>query len=193
MARDDATKVQALADDSDDQARGHLFVALYEELHRAASRELRRSSGGLLSPTTLVHETFLNIWRRAPSEMANKPRFMAYAVRAMRGLIIDCLRRHNSKKRGSEFEFTELTAQIPLLTEGGVEIEKLRDALDSLAHIDARLAECVDLKFFCGFTFEEIADMRSVSKRTVQRDWDKARILLHRLMQDSPDFRLTAA
>jgi hypothetical protein len=89
-----------------------------------ASRELRRNSGALLSPTTLLHETFLNISRRAPAEVANKPRFIAYAVSAMRGLIIDCLRRHNSKKkRGSEYEMTDLSAQIPLVTEGGVEIE----------------------------------------------------------------------
>ena len=192
MARHDATKVRGLAEVSDDHARGRLFALLYDELHRVASRELRRNSGALLSPTTLLHETFLNISRRAPAEAANKPRFIAYAVRAMRGLIIDCLRRHNSKKRGSEYEMTELSTQIPFVTEGGVEIEKLREALDSLASIDARLAECVDLKFFCGFSFAEIAELWKVSERTVQRDWDKARVLLERLIED-PEFNRTAA
>jgi len=188
MAQDDATKVRALAEGGNNQARSHLFDVLYDELHRVASRELRRSSGTLLSPTTLLHETFLNIRRRGPAEMADKPRFIAYAVRAMRGLIIDCLRRHNSKKRGSEYEFTELSAHLPLLSEGGVEIEKLRDGLDSLAHIDVRLAVCVDLKFFCGFSFAEIAELWQVSERMVQRDWDKARVLLQRLISD-PDFK----
>jgi len=164
---------------------------LYEELHRVASRELRRNSGALLSPTTLLHETFLNISLRAPTEVANKPRFMAYAVRAMRGLIIDCVRRHNAKKRGGEYEMTGLPVDIPFGVDTGVEIEKLRDALDSLANIDARLAECVDLKFFCGFSLVDIAGLWNVSERTVQRDWDKARVLLQRLI-DNPDFKLSA-
>jgi len=191
MAQDNATKVPVAAAGGDDQPGNHLFALLYDELHRAASRELRRNSGALLSPTTLLHETFLNISLRAPTEVANKPRFMAYAVRAMRGLIIDCVRRHNAKKRGSEYGMTELPVDIPFGLDTGVEIEKLRDALDSLANIDARLAECVDLKFFCGVSFVEIAGLWNVSERTVQRDWDKARVLLQRLI-DNPDFKLSA-
>jgi DNA-directed RNA polymerase specialized sigma24 family protein len=68
-----------------------------------------------------------------------------------------------------------------------IEIEGLADALQSLAAIDARLAECVDLKFFCGLSFGEIARLREVSERTVQRDWDKARLLLSRLIKDQQD------
>jgi DNA-directed RNA polymerase specialized sigma24 family protein len=63
----------------------------------------------------------------------------------------------------------------------------LRPASHPLAKIDARLAECVDLKFFCGFSFNEIAQLRDVSERTVQRDWDKARLLLNRFINDQED------
>jgi len=183
-AADDATKVPVLAEGPDDGARSRLFAMLYDELHRAAAREVRRNAGSLLSPTTLLHETFLNIWRRAPAEIGNQPRFIAYAVRAMRGLIVDCVRRHNSKKRGGDFEIGDLPDEVALLTDSGVELEKLREALEALANIDARLAECVDLKFFCGFSSSEIAELWQVSERTVQRDWDKARVLLQRLMDD---------
>src|SRR5690348_5504429 len=99
MAEGDETKVHdssliASAEERngsplDDEIRSQLFSVLYDELHHAAQRVVRQNSGAL-SPTTLVHETFLNIWRRAPADLANKPRFMAYAVRAMRCLIIDC-------------------------------------------------------------------------------------------------------
>jgi len=66
-------------------------------------------------------------------------------------------------------------------------LDELNEALESLAKIDARLAECVDLKFFCGFSFNEIAQLRDVSERTVQRDWDKARLLLNRFINDQED------
>jgi DNA-directed RNA polymerase specialized sigma24 family protein len=65
---------------------------------------------------------------------------------------------------------------------------RLSEALDQLATRDERLAEVVDLKYFCGYTFEDIAAMRGASKRTVLRDWEKARLLLYRQLKDLPDF-----
>jgi RNA polymerase sigma factor (TIGR02999 family) len=147
----------------DGHGGNRLFAVLYDELHRVASLELRRNAAASLTPTTLLHETFLSFSLRESWELSDRPRFMAYAVRAMRGLIIDCLRRGNSQMRD-------------------IEIEKLRAALDALTGIDARLAECVDLKFFCGFSFAEIAQLWNVPERTVHRDWDKARLLLYRLV-----------
>ena len=64
------------------------------------------------------------------------------------------------------------------------ELQRISDALDELATIDSALAETVDLKFFCGFSFGEIAAMRDVSERTVQRQWEKARLFLHRTLGD---------
>src|SRR6185369_9470857 len=116
--------------------------------------------------------------------------FMSYAARAMRGLIVDYLRSRHAQKRGGEFEITSLPTELPHAAQEdrqSLEIEKLNEALESLAKIDARLAECVDLKFFCGFSFNEIAQLRDVSERTVQRDWDKARLLLNRFINDQED------
>ena len=166
------------------QARDGLFAALYDELHRMAQRELRRNSAATLSPTTLLHETFLNVAQRESAAFSDRPRFMAYAARAMRGLLIDYLRNRKAQKRGGNFEITSLPTELPRGSEPDNDIEHLSEALDTLAKIDSRLAECVDLKFFCGFSFNDIAQMRDVSERTVQRDWDKARLLLNRLITD---------
>jgi RNA polymerase sigma factor (TIGR02999 family) len=104
---------------------------------------------------------------------------MAYASRAMRGLIIDYARERRAQKRGGGFDITELPTVVPDLAADVGELQSLSDALDELAAVDAALAELVDLKFFCGFSFAEVAAMRSTSERTVRRDWSKARLYLH--------------
>jgi RNA polymerase sigma factor (TIGR02999 family) len=156
-----------------------LFATLYEELHRLARRELRRNVRVSLSPTTLLHETYLSLSVGRPAAFPDHARFLAYASRAMRGLVVDYLRRGQAQKRGSLFEITSLPTELP---EAGVQddIEGIGEALDRLGDFEPRLAQIVDLKFFCGFSFEEIASLLSISTRTAQRDWDKARILLQR-------------
>ena len=167
-------------DDGSDADR--LFAVLYEDLHRVAERELRRNSGATLSPATLLDETFLNGSGRECAALADRKRFMAYASRAMRGLIIDSLRRNNAQKRGGEFEFISLPQELDESRPGAIGVERLREAQEALARMDTRLAECVDLKFFCGFSFVDIAHLWDVPERTVQRDWEKARLLLNRLL-----------
>ncbi len=180
----------------DAAAHGRLFAQLYDDLRSMAQRELRRRSAATLSPTTLLHETFLNISQRESAHFADGRQFMAYAARAMRGLIVDYLRSRHARKRGSDFEITSLPTELPhALEEVGpsLHIDKLNDALEALAKIDTRLAECVDLKFFCGFSFGEIAQLREVSERTVQRDWDKARLLLNRFINDQAELETSPA
>jgi RNA polymerase sigma factor (TIGR02999 family) len=103
---------------------------------------------------------------------------MAYAARVMRGLIIDHARSRGAQKRGGNFEITSSDAISS--PPDPQELTKISQALDELAQSEAVLAEVVDLKFFCGFTFGEIAAMKGTSERTVQRQWEKARIYLHR-------------
>ena len=170
------------ADAGDSSAAEALFSALYSELHRLARRELARfGPAATLSTTTLLHETYLDLSAQDRTNFPDQARFMAYAARAMRGLIIDHSRRRSAIKRGGQFEITSLAG-----SEGTVgraetaELERISHALDELARADADLAGLVDLKFFCGFSFAEIGAMRNVSERTVQRQWEKARIYLHR-------------
>jgi RNA polymerase sigma factor (TIGR02999 family) len=165
-------------------AREALFAILYAELHKLAQRQLRRNSALTLSPTTLLHETYLDMSRRS-AVFPDHARFLAYASRAMRGLIIDYLRDRSAQKRGGDFELTVLPTEMPQGVESDAELQRLSDALDSLARVDSRLAQVVDLKYFCGFTFAEIAAALGTSERTVKRDWQKVRILLqHELTED---------
>ena len=158
-----------------------LFDTLYSELHRQARRELaRQGSLAGLGVTTLLHEAYLTISGREGMVFPDRARFMAYAARVMRGLIIDDIRRRRAQKRGARFEITPLATDQAEHVADVQELTRISDALDELATVDANLAEIVDLKFFCGFSFAEIAAMRGVSERTVQRSWEKGRIYLHR-------------
>jgi RNA polymerase sigma factor (TIGR02999 family) len=180
------------AEPGNTSAHDQLFEILYGELRRLAARELRRSAAASLSPTTLLHETFLRFSGRASPFFPDRAHFMSYSARTMRGLIIDHLRSRNAQKRGGASQVISLSTALQQAADDELQLEELNEALDKLARIDARLAECVELKFFCGFTLSDIARMWEMSERTVQRDWDKARLLLNRMMS-SAEFTLSPA
>jgi len=175
------------ADRGDGQASEALFSALYRELRGLARRELARSGpGASLGVTSLLHEAYLDIAQREGVSFPDRARFLAYAARVMRGLIIDGLRRRQARKRGGGFEITSIDGKdVDDATppSDADEIERLGQALDELAAVEPEIAHVVDLKFFCGFTFAEIAGLRGVSERTVQRQWDKARIYLRHTLR----------
>ena len=164
--------------DAPSGASEHLFASLYADLRRIANRELRRHPEGNISPTTLVHEAYVSMAGRAVN-FEDGARFLGYVARAMRGLLIDFTRQRRTLKRGVEFEITHLTANHGAELPDGAMLERLSEALDALARVDPRLAEVVDLRYFCGFSFTEIATLRGASERTIQRDWEKARLLLY--------------
>ncbi len=169
------------AEQGDHAAAEALFSTLYSELHRLAKRELARHGVPVsLSATTLLHEAYLDMATRNGPSFPDRARFMGYAARVMRGLIIDHARERHAQKRGGLFEITSLdTAAIENAVDHR-ELVQISEALDELGKVEPSLAEIVDLKFLCGFSFAEIAGMRDVSERTVQRNWEKARIYLHR-------------
>jgi RNA polymerase sigma factor (TIGR02999 family) len=185
-----AHDIQELIGEADAGAAGasaQLFAALYGELHRLAEQQLARGGRELsLGTTTLLHEAYLDITRREGVRFPDRARFMGYAARAMRGLVIDYARRSRAKKRGGGvFEITltgDLEPAAPERDEPPLDLERVSAALDELAAVEPALAQLVDLHFFCGFSLVEIATMRGVSERTVQRDWRKARLFLHRAL-----------
>lgn len=165
------------------------FEALYAELRRMARRELfKGGQEAQMSPTTLLHEAYLQMSGRPGLQFADRAHFMAYAARAMRGIAIDHARARGAQKRGGGLDITALdtyvseNAMAPA-NAAAEDLEQVSAAVDRLAAIDTRLAELVDLKFFVGLTFAEIAALRGGSERTAQRDWEKARALLHGLLQ----------
>jgi RNA polymerase sigma factor (TIGR02999 family) len=168
------------AERGDLSAADALFDALYSELHRIAKRELVRQGVPLsLGATTLLHQAYIEMAEREGISFPDRARFMGYAARVMRGLIIDHARRRQAQKRGGQFELTSAETEVERAPIDR-ELSRISDALDELAKTDPPLAEVVDLKFFCGLTFAEIASLRGISERTVQRQWEKARIYLYR-------------
>lgn len=156
-----------------------LFTALYSELHRIAKRELaRRGIPVSLGATTLLHQAYIEIAAREGGSFPDEARFMAYASRVMRGLIIDYARNRSAQKRGGQFHITSSGMEsLEVFEDSG--LDRIGEALDELAKAEPALAEIVDMKFFCGFTFAEIGVLRNVSERTAQRQWEKARLYLH--------------
>jgi RNA polymerase sigma factor (sigma-70 family) len=102
------------------------------------------------------------------SRFPDRTRFMGYAGRVMRGLIIDHARNRQAQKRGCKFEITTLENTVEADLADDAELSRVSDARDKLAKIDEELPEVVDLKFFCGFSFVEIATMKKLSEPTVR-------------------------
>jgi RNA polymerase sigma factor (TIGR02999 family) len=155
-----------------------LFSTLYSELHRLARRQLAgQFIPARFGATTLLHEAYLNMAKGA--SFPDRARFMAYASRVMRGLIIDHARARNSAKKGGHYHITAVTLDNLASPIDARELALINDALEELTTVEPELATLVDLKFFCGFSFAEIGEMQMTSERTVQRKWEKARIYLH--------------
>jgi RNA polymerase sigma factor (TIGR02999 family) len=161
-----------------------LFTELYQKLRRMARRESARlGPHGALSTTTLLHEAYLDIARRDALAFPTEAHFLAYAARAMRGLVIDRVRERKAQKRGGGLDITSLDTEHAEQCPQPELLSDIGEALDELARLEPVLAQVVDLKFFCGFSMAEIANILGTSERTVQRQWEKARLLLHHAMQ----------
>ena len=133
---------------------GRLFASL-RQLRQLAERQLRRNAGAPVSPTTLLHEAYLGM-RGREAVFPDRERFIGYAARVMRGLIIDFVRERRALKRGGDFQITQLPTQLPESGKDETDLPRLSEALDELAARDPKLSELVDLRYFCGYTFEEI-------------------------------------
>lgn len=161
-----------------------LFSMLYAELHRLAKQQLARHwTPARLGATTLLHEAYLNMANGAEPSFPDRARFMAYAARVMRGLIIDHARARSANKNGGQFHITAITMDSLEQPVNARELSRISDTLEELAKVEPELATLVDLKFFCGFSFAEIASMQQISERTAQRKWEKARVYLHRSLR----------
>lgn len=172
------------ADRGEPGAADTLFTTLYAELHRIARQQLQRHGWGVsLGATSLLHEAYMDLSKHDPARFPDRQKFLGYAARVMRGLIIDYARSRQAQKRGGQFELTAISTDVVDAVSEAADLGALGEALDALAAVDPVLATIVDLKFFCGFTVPEIAAMQDMSERTVERSWQKARLFLHRTVQ----------
>jgi len=164
----------------DAAARDALFAAAYEHLRKLARARLR--DGGrstVLDTTSLVHESYLRFVNSGELRAEDRRAFFAYASQVMRSVIVNSVRERIAQKRGGDWRpltlSTELAANI---AEGDDAVLRVHEALASLEKADPRLAEVAQMRYFGGYSEQEIAETLEVTERTVQRYWEKARLIL---------------
>jgi RNA polymerase sigma factor (TIGR02999 family) len=164
----------------DDRARDALFEASYPELHRLAQVRLRDGGRNIvLDTTSLVHESYLRFLQSGALRAENRRQFFAYASQVMRSVIVNSARERLARKRGGDAAPLTLSTRISAgIPDGEETILKVHEALESLEQVDARLAQVAQMRYFGGYSEEEIAETLAVTARTVQRDWEKARLIL---------------
>lgn len=165
----------------DRSAVDRIFATLYPDLIRLARSRLRRSQPmTLLDTSMLVHECFLRFLNSGQVRIEDRTHFFAYAARAMRSIIVDLARKRQAERHGGALERVALDTD--LLESGALAAEdkvvEIAEAIEALARLDERLASVVEMRFFAGFTPGEIAQVLGVTERTVQRDFEKARVIL---------------
>jgi RNA polymerase sigma factor (TIGR02999 family) len=173
------TLLQA-ANAGDGQAADRVVSLLYGELHRLARSRLRRSGElTLLDTTALVHESYLRIQQAGKPDFADRKHFLAYAAKAMRATVIDIARARQADRRGGGALHVTLNTEIgDSAAVEDDEILRVHEALEELSSVDERLASVVEMRYFGGLSEPEIAECLGVTERTVQRDWQKARLFL---------------
>ncbi len=171
------TEWLAQARTGDRASLDHVFEALYPELRRLAQTRL---AGGehTLSATALVHESYVSLSRNQQLDLLDRHHFMACAARAMRGILIDHLRASHADKRGGGAPTITLGAALGEFQETGCDLLALDQALGALDAIDPAQRELVELHFFAGVEFQDIAEGRGVNEKTVRRHWQRARAFL---------------
>lgn len=161
-------------------ARESLFELAYDSLKGLARSRLRNDGrGGQLDTTALVHEAYLRFVSSGDLRADDRRAFFAYASSVMRSVIVDSARERLAERRGGDLMQVTLSTQIaesiPADDEG---ILQVHEALSALAVADPRAAQVVEMRYFGGYTEQEIADALDINVRTVARDWEKARLLL---------------
>jgi len=161
-------------------ARDALFEATYAELRKLARSRLRDGARNTeLETTSLVHECYLRFVRVGELEFDDRRAFFGYAARVMRSVVVDGVRERMAQRRGGDAPHLTLsTALVENLDGSDPTILKVNEALDALAQVNVRLAQVVEMRYFGGYSEREIAETLGVTERTVERDWEKARLIL---------------
>ncbi|MFO1231753.1 MAG: ECF-type sigma factor [Alicycliphilus sp.] len=162
-----------------------LEATLYRELKLLARQRLRRSGPmTLLDTTGLVHESWLKLSRQPDFLGMERAHFMAYAASTMRSIVVDYARARLSQQRGGDITHLPLD-ELPTLARRDEEYLEVHDALLALQTHEPRLAKLVELRYFVGLEEAECAELLGQARRTVQRDWQKARALLWSLLKEA--------
>lgn len=164
----------------DDAALAELTPLVYEELHRVAHHHLsRQQPGHTLQTTALVNEAYLRLAHQTNPRWQNRAHFFAVAARAMRQILVSYARSQRAQKRGGGALKTDLDEAALVSPEQSQQLIDLHEALQQLGTLDSRKAQVVELKYFGGLNYDEIAEVLRISRVTVRRDWEFAKVWLY--------------
>jgi RNA polymerase sigma factor (TIGR02999 family) len=134
----------------------------------------------------LVNEAYLRLADQTNPNWQSRAHFLAVAARAMRQILVSYARSQQSQKRGGGAFKMDLDAAALVSPEQSKEIVDLHEALEQLATLDSRKAQVVELKYFGGLNYDEIAEVLKVARITVRRDWEFARLWLYTELHSAP-------
>ena len=137
----------------------------------------------MLDTTALVHESYLKFLNGGQLRAEDRRAFFAYASTVMRSVIIDTVRQRQAERHGGQVEQVTLLTQLVDSGAADTDVLRVHEALDILAQAEPRLAQVVEMRYFGGYTEQEIAEALDLTERTVRRDWDKARLLLSEMLK----------
>lgn len=182
------TQLLHAAGSGDREAREQLLSVVYRELHALARRQLLRGKGGqqTLCTTALVHEAFLRLAAQENVGFEDRAHFLGYCAQVMRSIVVDQARRQQAEKRGGNLTRVQFGDEHQNAGAGPEQVMALEQALDQLEQIDPRLSRVTELRVFGGLNFDECAVALDVSRRTVQRDWRRARAMLGAVLAREP-------
>lgn len=164
----------------DRQVESQLFSMVYDELHRLAAHYLRNERPDhTLQATALVHEAYIRLTGQSAGDWQDRSHFFAVAAQSMRRILVDYARAHTAGKRGGVLQRVALEEPLLISQQQSAMLMALDEALDRLERLDSRQSKIVELRYFGGFTIEEVAKLLAISPRTVEREWDMARAWLH--------------
>jgi len=161
-----------------------LMPAVYAELRRMAKWYMsHQNPGHTLQPTALIHEAYLRMAGETEKDWQNRAHFFAVAATAMRHVLVDRARAHQSAKLGGRQQPVSFNEPLAISTERYAELIALDDALRELESLHSRQARVIELRFFAGLSVDETAEILGISPETVMRDWRAAKAWLHRELQ----------
>lgn len=164
----------------DKQALDQLMPLIYQELRGLARAQLSRNHNESIQCTELISEAYMRLIGLNEVDLKDRNHFFSIAARSMRRVLVDRFRKNNAEKRGHNQTLLTFHDEINSKQNQPLDLEQLEHALIKLEKLDTRQADIVTLKFYGGLTADEIAQVLGVSSKTVSRDWQFARLWLHR-------------
>lgn len=180
------TQLLVRARNGEPERLGEVFQALYPELMRMARSRLR-GRDATMTPTVLVHELFLRVTASDGLSLVDRRHFFAAAAQALRWILVEEARRNLSQKRGGGAVHLELEEDLaPAAGAADTGVLALHEGLDALEEISPQRRQVVELRYFTGLEFREVAELLGISERTAQREWERARAFLLALLDEDP-------